>query len=152
MHFASSADEVTRVTDEALAEAGRLVEDLVNAPERTWETTMAPLEAISDRLERAFGSGPFMGYVHTGEPVRNAAREAEERIQQWAVELVFRDDLYQAVSSYAATDEAENLQGERARLLEFTRRDLRRAGHELDPNVRAEVKELTSRFPLYPNG
>jgi len=146
MHFASSAAEVAKITDEALAEADRLVDGLVTATERTWETTMLPLEQISDRLEQAFGAGAFMGYVHTDEEVRNAAREAEERMQQWAVELIFRDDLYAAVTAYAETDDAGTLEGERARLLEFTRRDLRRAGHELDPAVRAEVKQLTSRL------
>ena len=87
-----------------------------------------------------------MGYVHEDEDVRNAARVAEARIQQWAVDLIFRDDLYEAVSGFAATEEAAGLTGERGRLLEFTLRDLRRAGHELDPDIRAEVRELTSRL------
>src|SRR5690606_17850799 len=47
---------------------------------------------------------------------------------------------------FAATEEAAGLTGERGRLLEFTLRDLRRAGHELDPDIRAEVRELTSRL------
>lgn len=146
MRYASSSEEVTEITGSALADADGMVAELVNAAERTWDTTMAPLDAIADRLGRAFGAGAFMGYVHPEEPVRVAARAAEERIQQWTVELVFRDDLYQAVSAYAATDEASGLEGEKARLLEFTLRDLRRAGHELEPEVRAEVKKLTSRL------
>ncbi|HEX2152599.1 MAG TPA: M3 family metallopeptidase [Acidimicrobiia bacterium] len=146
MQFASTSEDVNQLTEDAIAEADRMVDDLVSASERTWETTMAPIDAISDRMERAFGRGAFMGYVHTDESVRNAAREAEERIQQWAVTLVFRDDLYRAVADYADTDEAKALEGEKARLLEFTLRDLRRAGHELDPEIRAEVKDLTSRL------
>jgi thimet oligopeptidase len=146
MHYASSPEEVTEITGSALADADEMVAELVDATERTWDTTMAPLDAIADRLGRAFGVGAFMGYVHPEEPVRVAARAAEERIQQWTVELVFRDDLYQAVSAYAATEDASGLEGERARLLEFTMRDLRRAGHELEPEIRAEVKKLTSRL------
>lgn len=146
MNFASSLEEVSRLVDDALGHADRLVEGLVSAETRTWETTLAPLDDIADLLERTFGAGPFMGYVHVDEQVRNAARAGEERIQQWAVELIFREDLYRAVSEFAATEEAAGLEGERSRLLEFTMRDLRRAGHELDPEVRAEVKRLTSRL------
>lgn len=146
MRFATDPDSVTRVVDDALADADDLVSQLVSAPTRTWETTMAPLDEIADGLERAFGEAAFMAYVHSDEAVRQAARQGEERIQQWAVELIFRDDLYQAVSAYAASDEAAALNGERARLLSFTLRDLRRAGHELDPESRAEVKALTSRL------
>lgn len=146
MRFATDPASVTRAVDQALADADALVDRLVSATARTWDTTMAPLDDIADRLERAFGEGAFMGYVHTDEDVREAARQGEERIQQWAVELIFRDDLYRAVSEFAATEEAGGLEGERARLLEFTLRDLRRAGHELDLGTRDEVKRLTSRL------
>jgi len=146
MHFASSPDEVTSITDAAIADADALVTDLVSASDRTWDSTMAPLDAIADRLGRAFGAGAFMGYVHPEEAVRTAARAAEERLQQWSVELAFRDDLYRAVSEYKETEDAARLTGEHKRLLDFTLRDLRRAGHELAPEVRAEVKKLTSRL------
>lgn len=146
MQFASSPEEVTKIVEDALAEADHRVEGLVSSEPRSWRSTMAPLDDIADLLERAFGAGAFMGYVHVDEGVRTAAREAEERIQQWAVDLVFREDLYRAVSDYAATDEAAALESEKERLLEFTLRDLRRAGHELESAVRAEVKRLTSRL------
>ena len=146
MKFAQTPEEITSITDQALAAADALVESIVSSEERTWDTTMAPLDAISDLIGRSFGSGAFMGYVHTDEAVRKVARQEEERMSQWSVELVFRDDLYRAVSDYAATEEAAQLEGERKRLLEFTQRDLRKAGHELDPETRAEVKKLTQRL------
>ena len=146
MTFASSPEEVTQITAEALEEADRIVDDLVNAEERTWDTTLGPLDAIADVLGRAYGRGAFMAYVHPDEAVRAEARQAEERIQQWAVELIYRDDLYRAVSRYADTPEGRDLTGEQARLLQFTQRDLRKAGHELEADVRAEVKRLTQRL------
>ncbi len=146
MHFASTAEEVAAVTDDALTRADTLIDQLVSASSRTWDTTMRPLDDLGDLLGRAFGEAAFMGYVHSHEAVRAAGRQAEARLQQWAVELVFRDDVYQAVSAYAAADEASALEGERARYLDFTRRDLRRAGHDLDPETRAEVKRLTQRL------
>ena len=87
-----------------------------------------------------------MAFVHPDPEVRQAGRRAEERLQKWAVDLVFRDDLYRAVKEYAETEEAKALTGERARLLEFTMRDLRKAGHELDPAAREEAKRIAARL------
>lgn len=146
MKFAKTPEDVTRVADTAITAADEIAEGLIAATERTWDTTMAPMEGVADLLSKAFAEGPFMGYVHPDEAVREEARIQEERLQQWAVEVVFRDDLYRAVSEYAATTEAGELTGEKARLLEFIERDLRHAGHELDPDTRAEVKKLTQRL------
>ena len=78
--------------------------------------------------------------------VRDAGNQAEEKIQKWGVELVFRPDLYRAVKEFSESPEAAALEGEQARFLQFWLRDLRRAGHELDEATRAEVKRLTERM------
>ena len=87
-----------------------------------------------------------MGYVHPEEAIRAAGKDAEEKMSTFGVEMVFRDDLNAAVQEYAATEEAEDLQGERARFLEFVLRDLRQAGHDLDEDTRAQVKEASQRL------
>ncbi len=146
MQFATSADEVTSLTDEAIARAEELVATAVDTTSLTWDTVLQPLEDADDLLVTAYGRGAFLANVHPDPDLRDAARAAEQRIQQWQVGLDFRDDLYAAVTAYAATDEARALTGERARLLAFVQRDLRRAGHELDPEARAEMQERSERL------
>jgi thimet oligopeptidase len=142
-----TADEVEKGMDSALAEAQQILEDLVAAKEeRTFENTMLPLDRIADVLSRANARHAFMGYVHPEKEVRSAAKAAEEKMETFGVEMVFRDDLNAAVQEYAATEEAGSLEGERARLVEFTLRDLRHAGHELPPEARGRVKERTQRL------
>jgi thimet oligopeptidase len=87
-----------------------------------------------------------MARVHPDKEVRDAAQAAEERLSKWVSDLAFRRDLYEAVEAYAATSEAAALQGEEARLLAFSRRDFRRAGHALSPEQRAEVQGLRTRL------
>ena len=146
MQFATSADEVTALTDAAIARAEELVATTVDQSSLTWDTVLQPLEDAGDELGRAYGRGAFLANVHPDPDLRDAGREAEQRIQQWQVGLVFRDDLYAAVSAYADTDDAAALTGERARLLAFVQRDLRRAGHELAPEARAEMQERSERL------
>jgi thimet oligopeptidase len=134
-------------TDEAIGQA-RAVLDEIAAPRETrdFENTMRSLDRIGDILGHAFNDYGFMGYVHTDKEVRSAAKDAEEKISKFGVEMIFRDDLNAAVQEYAATEEAARLEGEEARFLEFSLRDLRRAGHDLDPETRASVKERTERL------
>ncbi len=139
-------DDIAAGVDAAIAEAEEVVDSLVNLDgDRDFENTMRPIDRVGDILAHANHDYYFMGYVHTDKAVRSAAKEAEEKVDKWASDLFFRDDLYAAVQEYATTEEASSLQGEEKRLLEFIQRDLRRAGHELDPETRERVKQLTQR-------
>ena len=142
-----TADSVRQVVDDAIERGEELVASVVGVEgERTWENTMAPLDDLDDVVVRANGIGPFMARVHPDREVRDAAQEAEEKLSKWTSDLVFRRDLYEAIEEYASTDEAETLDGEQARYLEFTQRDLRRAGHALSEEERAEVQRHRTRL------
>lgn len=142
-----TAARVREGADEAIAEARAVLDELTaDKKQRTFENTLRPLDGVTSILGRAFKDFGFMGYVHPDKEIRDAAKEVEERLDKFGVEITFREDLYEAVQEYAVTDEAGSLTGEPARFLEFVQRDLRRAGHELDPQTRADVKAKTERL------
>jgi Zn-dependent oligopeptidase len=97
-------------------------------------------------IARGYGRSAFMAHVHPEAAVRDAGQAAEEAMNKWRVAILFRDDVYRAVSTFALTEEAGALEGERRRLLEHWQRDLRRAGHELAPIDRTELENLRSRL------
>ena len=139
--------DIEEGTDQAIADASSVLEELVaSQTQRTFDNTLRPLDRIADILGHSFSDLAFMGYVHPDKEVRDAAKKAEEKNSQFGVEIAFREDLNTAVKQYATTEEAASLKGEEARFLEFTLRDLRRAGHDLDPATRAAVKEKTERL------
>ncbi len=92
------------------------------------------------------GGAGFMAFVHADADVRAAGHAASERLERWAVDLPFDPAVAAAVTELAATPEAAALTGERARLLEFTVRDIRNAGHELSPEAREEVRAAMARL------
>ncbi|MCI0678963.1 MAG: hypothetical protein L0Z63_07965, partial [Actinobacteria bacterium] len=139
--------QITAGTEDRITSARDVLDELVaTKTERSFDNTLRPLDRILDIIGHSFNDFAFMGYVHPSKEVRSAAKDAEERNSKFAVEILFREDLYRAVREYADTTEAHSLTGEHARFLEFTLRDLRRAGHELDPETRARVKEKTERL------
>ncbi len=139
--------QIEEGTDQAIAEAHSVLDEIV-APksQRTFENTLRPLDRIADILAHSQTNYAFMGYVHPDKEVRDAAKKAEERNSKFGVEIAFREDLNKAVQEYASTEGAAALVGEQARFLEFTLRDLRKAGHDLDPDTRATVKGKTERL------
>jgi thimet oligopeptidase len=142
-----TAQTVSDDVERAIAKGESLIEAIVahDGP-RDWGSTMAPLDRLAEITARAYGTGPFMARVHPDKAVRDAAVEAEERLSKWVSDLAFRRDLYEAIEEYAVTEEAGGLEGERARLLEFTRRDFRRAGHSLSEEERNEVQRHRTRL------
>ena len=138
---------VEEVASRAIAEAEGVLSEVLEADLfRIYDNTLAPLEEVGEAMGRAFGTVGFMGYVHADQEVRGAGRACAERLSKWQTELAFNPALYRSVEAFSATAEAAALSGERARLLEFVRRDLRRAGHHLPAESQARVKELTGRL------
>ena len=142
-----TATALSSAIGDAIEKAEMVVDSVIHINEpRTFENTIQPLEDVSVALQDAYGRGPFLGNVHPDEQVRETARDAEERLQKWQVELSFRPDLFAAVKEFSETEAAESLTGEAKRLLFFLLRDFRRAGHELSPEDRAEVQRLRERL------
>ena len=113
---------------------------------RTFDNTMGPIEEISAVMSDLYGRGPFLAHASADTEVQEAARASEAQHAQWLSDLAYRDDVYAAVASFAATEEAEQLTGERARLLDHNMRTFRMAGHELDPDARQELRETNKRL------
>jgi thimet oligopeptidase len=116
------------------------------AGERTFDNTLVALEAAVDHVQQAGGQYAFMAYVAEDQALREAAHEWEQRLDKYAVELAFREDLYEAVRAFAETPEASALTGEPRRLLDFTMRDYRRNGFELPKEQRERVQALMNRL------
>ena len=142
-----TAGSLSSDIDDATESANAEIDALIGFEgDRTFENTVGVLERVGADLAISYGRGPFLGNASPDEAICDAARAAEEKLSKWGVELVFRDDLYEAVKSYAGTPAAAGLTGEDQRVLEFTMRDFLMAGHELDPEARAELKALSERL------
>lgn len=146
-YSAVTADSIGPELETTIEQADKTLDAMVAVEKpRTFANTMLPLEQIGALTSDASGRGIFLANASPDEEVRNAARAAEGRLSSWAVDLVMRRDLYEAVRAYAGTDDAASLEGEERRTLEHWQRDLRRAGHELSEEARQELKELNQRL------
>lgn len=146
-YTSTTQESIDAVVDEAIEAGNILIDEIVNVSgDRTFANTMQPLENLAVKINHAYGQGPFLGNVSTDADVRDTARAAEERLTKWQVGLDFRTDLYEAIKTFSLSNEATRLPAQPRRFLDFTMRDLRRAGHELTEPQRAELKDHQDRM------
>jgi len=138
---ARECEAAMRACDEAIAAIVATPDD-----QRTFANTFVALETAVDHIAQADGNYAFMSYVAEDDALRETAREWDERLSKYAVEIGFREDLYRAVKAYAGTAEAAQLTGEERRLLDFTLRDYRRNGFDLPKEQRERVQALMQRL------
>ena len=138
---ASECEAAMKACDERIA-------DIVATPtgQRTFDNTFVALESAMDIIGQADGRYAFMAYVSSDDTLRETAREWDEKLSQYAVQLGFREDLYNAVKEYASSTGAASLSGDQKRLLEHALRDYRRNGFGLPKDQRDKVQELMARL------
>ncbi len=146
--YTSVTPESIREDMEAvIATADAMVDRIVSESDpRTFANTVQPIETLGAAMGDAYGRGPFLGNAAVDEDVRNAARAAEERQAKWHVDLITRDDLYEAIRSYADDSASSNLEPEPRRFLDFLLRDFEMAGHGLESEARARLKVINTRL------
>jgi thimet oligopeptidase len=130
----------------AACDAGVAAITALRDGERTFANTLGALEEARDAVSQASGTYAFMAYVAADDALREAGRHWDQQLDKYMVGLAFREDLYEALRAYAATDEAKGLTGEEARLLAFELRDYRRNGFDLPAEQRARARELFDRL------
>jgi thimet oligopeptidase len=147
--FASlTPEQISSACETAIRDCDTAVDRIVATPngQRTFANTLLALEDAGDKVSQAAGTYGFMAYVASDDGLRESGREADERLEKYGIALSFREDLYEAIRSYAQSDEAKALTGEDARLLEKELLDYRRNGFELPAGQRARVRELMDKL------
>ncbi len=135
-------ENIPAIIDDALAEADATIARIIAIPddERTFENTLGALDDMHQRLDMKTNMVQFMAFVSTDAAERAAAEQAQSRMSAWYIDLGKNEDLYRAIRAYA--DSEPILDGERARMLRHVLRDYRRAGMDLPPEQREELKRL----------
>jgi thimet oligopeptidase len=118
----------------------------LDAAQYSFANTIGAFERATAILNDKVQPMIFLAYVSPDEKVREAAQKLEEDFGKYAVNLMMREDVYNAIKAYAAKGEA--LTGEDKRLLEETLKSFERYGAALEPARRAEFKNVQERLAV----
>lgn len=141
----AEVDATSPIAD-AMQNADAGVSAIVEIPEaqRTFANTVMTLDDVLARFEIDTGMTMFMAYVSTDAAERDRGTRAEEDYNNWHIELDQNEALYKALK--AAGAKASGMEALQKRLLDYTLRDFRRAGMELSPDKRNELKAIQKQI------
>lgn len=149
--FERTPEEVKSYADRALADADAALAQIgsQDPAQATFASTLVALDNAMHQVVNTINRIYLLKDVSTDAAVREAAEEQVTRMSQWAVGVIYREDLHRAIKGFADLHEAgrrTQLRGEDLKLLSDTMRDYRRAGMTLDKATRDRVEAMRKQL------
>ena len=138
------AEHIEPAIREALHNAEQELEALIQLAEpRSYNNTIAALDALEERLDRVVGIAYHLTSVVTTPELREAFNKVLPEFSAFYAKLPLNEGLWQAVKAYAQSDDAQQLQGIHKRHLEKTVRAFIRAGADLGEEDKRKAEALS---------
>jgi oligopeptidase A len=137
------AEHVQPAVAELLRDARERI-DAVAAPAkpRTFDNTLTALDAATERLDEAMAVVRHLESVATYPELRAVYNAVQPEVSAFYSGIPLHAGLWQAIRTYAATEEAQALTGQRRRFLTKTVDTFKRHGAELDAEGKARLEAI----------
>jgi oligopeptidase A len=147
-------DQVQAAVTQAIADCKQKISDvLAQRDPHTWDSLIAPLEEVNDRLARVWSPVSHLNSVLNSEALRAAHDACLPLLSEFQTYVGQHDGLYQAYRELAESDDFPLLSGAQRKEIQNTLRDFRLSGIGLPAEVQqrygeiqARLSELASRF------
>ena len=122
--------DIRQATDIVLRKADAILDEILTVPDslRTFENTMLRLDDLYNLVSNVWSPLGLLSSVSNIEKIREASDESSLIMQEYFIELIANESLYQAVLVYSHTNEAQTLNKSRKRFLESELKDFKHTG------------------------
>ena len=136
-------EHVKPAIDTLLAESRTLVEQLLQENSTySWDNLVEPLDAMDDRISRAWSPVSHMNSVVNSEALRETYNACLPVLSEYGTEMGQHEGLFSAYRQIADGEEYRRLDIAQKKVIDNTLRDFRLSGIELDQANRDRYKEL----------
>ncbi|WAF90647.1 oligopeptidase A [Aeromonas hydrophila] len=147
-------DQVQPAVTQAIADCKQKISDvLAQRDPHTWDSLIAPLEEVNDRLARIWSPVSHLNSVLNSEALRAAHDACLPLLSEFQTYVGQNEGLYQAYRELAESDDFPLLSGAQRKEIQNTLRDFRLSGIGLPAEaqqrygeIQARLSELASRF------
>jgi thimet oligopeptidase len=149
LNWETAPEQIASDADAAIAFANRELDEIgkLTPSELTFQNTIRALDDVGFELDTVHHRLDIIEQAHPDPKMRSAAVEAVQKLNDFAVGIDYRQDVYNSVRAYAETK--PQLQPVEQRLLDFTLRDYKRAGLTLDETKRGLVESLRKKIAFW---
>ncbi len=136
-------EHVKPAIDTLLAESRSLVEHLLQENSSySWDNLVEPLDAMDDRISRAWSPVSHMNSVVNSEALRETYNACLPVLSEYGTEMGQHEGLYKAYRQIADGEAYQKLDSAQKKVIDNTLRDFRLSGIELNQADRDRYKEL----------
>ncbi|MFM9759468.1 oligopeptidase A [Aeromonas dhakensis] len=147
-------DQVQPAVTQAIADCKQKISDVLAQREpHTWDSLIAPLEEVNDRLSRIWSPVSHLNAVLNSEALREAHDACLPLLSEFQTYVGQHEGLYQAYLALSESDDFPLLSAAQRKEIQNTLRDFRLSGIGLPAEaqqrygeIQARLSELASRF------
>ncbi|SDK51281.1 oligopeptidase A [Billgrantia gudaonensis] len=142
-------EHVVPAIDTLLAENRTAIDDLVARAERetpTWQSLAAPLEALNDRLSRAWSPVSHLNGTMNSPELREAYQACLGKLSAYSTWLGQHEGLFRAWQALKEGPAWDELDAAQRRTVDNTLRDFRLAGVDLPAEKKRRYGEIKARL------
>ncbi|MGL5332867.1 MAG: oligopeptidase A [Aeromonas veronii] len=147
-------EQVQPAVIQAIADCKQKISDvLAQRDSHTWDSLIAPLEEVNDRLSRIWSPVSHLNSVLNSEALREAHDACLPLLSEFQTYVGQHEGLYQAYLALSQSDDFPLLSGAQRKEIQNTLRDFRLSGIGLPAEaqqrygeIQARLSELASRF------
>ena len=143
---AFSAAHVAPAVRQLLGDFAQCVHAILVRELHTWESLFAPLEAVSERLNHAFGTVEHLHRVCDSEALREVYGPALELVTEHASALMQNRALYAVMQRFAQSGEYAGLSRAQQTLVQHWLRDFKLGGVALEASPRERFREINQEL------
>ncbi|MCS5707307.1 M3 family metallopeptidase [Candidatus Berkiella cookevillensis] len=122
------------------------IEKLTTEQPKTWADLIKPLEALDDRLHRAWSPVRHLNAVMSSEALRKAYNECLPKISDYSTQVGQNKALYEAFLAIKNAPEFSNLDSAQKKVIQNALRDFKLQGIALSPEKQAQFKSLKKQL------
>ncbi|HDT6077103.1 TPA: oligopeptidase A [Aeromonas veronii bv. veronii] len=147
-------EQIQPAVIQAIADCKQKISDvLAQRDPHTWDSLIAPLEEVNDRLSRIWSPVSHLNSVLNSEALREAHDACLPLLSEFQTYVGQHEGLYQAYLALSQSDDFPLLSGAQRKEIQNTLRDFRLSGIGLPAEaqqrygeIQARLSELASRF------
>jgi len=136
-------EHIEPAIDYLLKSNREIIEELVNQEKPfNWDNTIGQIEALDDRLNRAWSPVNHLNAVADNEALRKVYNRCIEKLSEYSTDLGQHEGLYNLYKTVADSKEYDTLSTAQKKIIDNALRDFRLAGIELSESGKQRFKKL----------
>ncbi|MDQ7090799.1 MAG: oligopeptidase A [Methylococcales bacterium] len=139
-------EHIIPAVDDLLAQARAVVSECLEQTIHTWENLIEPIEAVEDKLSKAWSPISHLNSVCNNEAVRDAYKACLPKLSEYSTEMGQNKTLFDAYQAIAEGSDFVDLKVAQKKIISNALKDFQLSGINLEQGKQQRYKEISQQL------